>query len=157
MPSCKHNKSVQGHFISPSLPPSLPPPQINTFQCVLTSNGQRSFVFFLYADRLIQWPDQSNMVVAGFNAGDRDRAYSIPIALINGRPDLDTTSNVDMPGVWVFQVSGPEVVSEPIPTCADNINGTGVGAGFQHIHTCMYISPFQIVSRALPRFFPRCT
>ena len=79
----------------------------------MTGNGQQSFVFFLYANGLIQWPRNQITQQSGFNAGDRQRFYSIPVSQIDGRPDLDTTSNVDMPGVWVFQVSGPEVVSDP--------------------------------------------
>ena len=67
---------------------------------------------FLYADGEMQWTtgDDSNgtnglggdIAVAGINAGDGVRAVTIPDSLI---PNISQTSNVGIPGVWMFKVS----------------------------------------------------
>ena len=88
--------------------------QTNTFQCVLATDGVESFVIFLYAFGEIQWTtgDSSggddglggDEAVAGINGGDLHRYYNI---LGSQTPDIiniDQTSNVEIPGVWMFQV-----------------------------------------------------
>ena len=88
--------------------------QVNTFQCVLATNEFESFVFFLYNDGGIQWTtgDDSGGVnglsgseaIAGFSAGDGDNFVIIPES---GSPcilTIDKTSNVGIPGVWMFKV-----------------------------------------------------
>jgi len=82
-------------------------PQTNTFQCLLATDGVESFVIYLYAHERIQWTtgDYSGTpAIAGINAGDGYTSVSIPGS---GTPDIiniDETSNVGMPGVWMFQV-----------------------------------------------------
>ena len=87
---------------------------MNTFQCVLATNKFESFVFFLYNDGGIQWTtgDDSggtnglggNEAIAGISAGDSDNYFVIPEL---GSPcilNIDKTSNVGTPGVWMFKV-----------------------------------------------------
>ena len=47
----------------------------------------------------------------GFNAGDGDHSYSLPGSRTDDIVNIDERSNVFVPGVWVFHVSGPEVRS----------------------------------------------
>ena len=86
--------------------------QTNTFQCVLISDGVCSFVTYLYADGLIQWTtgDASDgegglggtPAQAGFDAGDQTRSFSIPGSRMDAIINIDTTTNVDVPGQWTF-------------------------------------------------------
>ena len=87
--------------------------QTNTFQCVMVTDGANSFVIFLYADNGIQWTtgDSSNGTPAhvGFNAGDGNRSATVPASRTEAIVDIETTSNVDVPGVWVLQVDQDEL------------------------------------------------
>lgn len=85
--------------------------QVNTFQCVLASNEFESFAIFLYDD--IQWTtgDSSggvdgldgNEAVAGITAGDGVNFVTIPGSLTPDIINIDNTSNVGVPGVWIFK------------------------------------------------------
>ena len=90
--------------------------QVNTFQCVLATNEFESFVFLLYNDGGIQWTTGDGS--GGFNglggyeaiAGISDRSYFssysliIPLSLSPNILHIDKTSNVGIPGVWMFKV-----------------------------------------------------
>ena len=41
----------------------------------------------------------------GFNAGDGNRFFSVPGSQTNGIMNIDSTTNVNIPGVWTFQVN----------------------------------------------------
>ena len=72
-------------------------------------------MIFLYADGLIQWTtgDASDGVnglggtpaQVGFNAGDGVNYAAVPESRTGEIINIDTTSNVGVPGVWVFQVN----------------------------------------------------
>lgn len=47
---------------------------------------------------------------AGFNAGDQKNYYSIPGAQTDAVINLTRTSNVGIPGKWVFQVDGDSIL-----------------------------------------------
>lgn len=91
----------------------------NTFQAVLITNEIHSFVIFNY--KKIQWTTGSNSggntvtglgghsAQAGFNAGDLVHYYSIEGAQTPAVINLTLTSNVDIPGKWVFQVDSDSV------------------------------------------------
>ena len=95
--------------------------QTNTFQCVLVSDGSLSFVIFLYADEEIQWTtgDYSGGVgglggipaQVGFNAGDHVRSASIPESQTEAIINITKTSNIGVPGVWIFQVNEKEIAT----------------------------------------------
>ena len=74
-------------------------PQVNTFQAVLATDGSITFVMFLY--HAIQW--SSGTTTIGFNAGDGVHYYTVPL---NGYGvlNLDNTSNVGIPGIYIYRV-----------------------------------------------------
>ena len=69
---------------------------------------------FLYPDERIQWTtgDRSGGVsglngteaLAGINAGDGVNSVTIPGSLTPSIINVTQTSNVDIPGVWMFKV-----------------------------------------------------
>ena len=75
--------------------------QRNTFQCVLTTNGQDTFVFFLYADGLIQYYVQA----IGIYDDDGINYYTVP------RVNITRTSNVNQPGLWVFKLDDYNIIA----------------------------------------------
>ena len=113
--------------------------QTNTFQCILTTNERRGFVLFYYADGEIQWTtgDASGgsggfggtPAQVGFNAGDGVRFADVPGSQTNDIVNIDTTSNVERPGVWVFRVDQEEV--EVTQGCNNNDTISGIVIGCQ--------------------------
>ncbi|XP_077193106.1 uncharacterized protein LOC143837324 [Paroedura picta] len=95
----------------------------NTFQCVLTTNGNVSFVILNYGD--IQWTTGTASggnrttglggmsAQAGFNSGNDKNYYSIPGSRMNQIINITKTSNVHVPGRWVFQVDNFKVTGVP--------------------------------------------
>ena len=91
---------------------------------MLVSDGSLSFVIFLYADGGIQWTtgDASGgadglggtPALAGVNAGDGDRQFNVSESLTDDIINISTTSNIGVPGVWIFQVNGGELSMAPI-------------------------------------------
>jgi len=89
--------------------------QTNTFQCVLATDGINSFVTFLYAHERIQWTTGDfaggedglggTEALAGINAGDGVNYFTIPGSLTPDIINIDETSNVGIPGVWMLQIS----------------------------------------------------
>ena len=78
--------------------------QTNTFQCILVSDAVRSYIIFLYADGLIQWPPTGAQV--GLNAGDNINYLNIPGSRTPSILNITQMSNVGIGGKWVFQVNG---------------------------------------------------
>jgi len=88
--------------------------QTNTFQCVLATDGVESFVVFLYAHGNIQWTTGrasggfrglfGTEALAGINAGNRINSITINGSRTPEIINIDKTSNVQVPGVWMFQV-----------------------------------------------------
>ena len=66
---------------------------------------------FLYADGEINWADSHGFFAqVGLNAGD-----GVNFAVVNGSGtadllNIDTTSNVDVPGIWMFRVDQQSVI-----------------------------------------------
>ena len=89
--------------------------QTNTFQCVLATDGVISFVTFLYAHERIQWTTGDRAegqdglggdeAVAAINAGDEMNYFTIPGSMTPDIINIDETSNVGIPGVWMFQIA----------------------------------------------------
>ena len=74
---------------------------MNTFQAVLATDGNQTFVMFLYED--IQWGSAQTTI--GFNAGDRFQSITLPESqTIEGVLNLESTTNVGIPGVYIFRV-----------------------------------------------------
>ena len=95
--------------------------QTNTFQVVLITDGNCSYVTYLYADGLIQWTtgDASDgegglggtPAQAGFDAGDQRRSFSIDGSLTADIINIDSTTNVGVPGQWTFRVDW--IIAQP--------------------------------------------
>ena len=72
-------------------------------------------MIFLYADKRIQWTtgDASggnnglggNEAVAGIDAGDGINFITIPGSLTPSIINITQTSNVGIPGIWMFKVN----------------------------------------------------
>ncbi|XP_068099382.1 alpha-tectorin-like [Hyperolius riggenbachi] len=94
-------------------------PKTNTFQAILTTDGNRYFAIFNYGD--IQWTTgtasegdpQTGIggipAQAGFNSGDDTHYFNIPGSRTNEVMKIASTSNVGRPGRWVFQVDELQV------------------------------------------------
>ena len=86
--------------------------QVNTFQCILATSELESFAMFLYAD--LQWTtgDKSfgsdglggTEALAGYNAGDQINSYTITGSRTPRIINITGTSNIKIPGRWVFKV-----------------------------------------------------
>ncbi|XP_037234859.1 sushi, nidogen and EGF-like domain-containing protein 1 [Falco biarmicus] len=95
----------------------------NTFQAVLTTNTKVSFIILNYWD--IQWTTGSasdgdpetglggTPAHAGFNSGDETNYYNIPGSQTEAIINITMTSNVNVPGRWVFQVDDFKVTGVP--------------------------------------------
>ncbi|NXW52572.1 TECTA protein, partial [Nyctiprogne leucopyga] len=106
----------------------------NTFQAVLTTDTKTSFVIFNYGD--IQWttgeasdgdPETGlggTPAHAGFNSGDETNFYNIPGSQTEAVINITQTSNVNVPGRWVFQVDEFKVTGVPteVPHVAQSNN-----------------------------------
>lgn len=82
----------------------LYPQALNTFQIVLVTDGQMSFVLFIYGE--IQW----GFANVGFNAGDGTRFFMVPGALTADAISIETDSNVGLPGLYIYRVDLIEVL-----------------------------------------------
>ncbi|XP_062996680.1 IgGFc-binding protein-like [Elgaria multicarinata webbii] len=88
--------------------------KVNTFQAVLTSNGELSFVMLNYQD--IQWISgqasggdvytglEGTPAQAGFNNGDASNYFNIPGSWTSNIINISSMSNIMDPGRWVFEV-----------------------------------------------------
>ena len=78
--------------------------QINSFQCVMATNGYDSFIMFLYAHDELQWTKDN--AVAGYFT-DNGRFFTTPASRRRKIITYITqNSNVDIPGTWIFHVNG---------------------------------------------------
>ena len=94
--------------------------QVNTFQCVLVTTVTDSFVILLFADGEIQWTtgDASGGVdglggteaVVGINGGDGINFITIPESMTPSIINIAQTSNVGIPGMWIFQVGNGKLL-----------------------------------------------
>ena len=78
--------------------------QENTFQVVIATDGQRTFVHFLYGD--IEW----GFANIGFNAGDGVRSFMVPGALSLDSVDIEEGSNVGRRGVYIYRVDRCSII-----------------------------------------------
>ncbi|XP_029432728.1 alpha-tectorin-like isoform X2 [Rhinatrema bivittatum] len=88
--------------------------KVNTFQVVLTTDGDLAFVMFHYGD--ITWTTGKSSggndltglggrpAQVGFDSGDLKRYFSVPGAMTPEILQVGSTSNINTPGRWVFRV-----------------------------------------------------
>ena len=96
----------------------------------MATNGINSFVIFLYADGEIQWTTGSasggtnglggTPAQVGFNAGDGIRFASVPGSQTAAIINITTTSNVGIPGVWIYRVDEESIA---MGGCSSESNG----------------------------------
>ena len=89
--------------------------QTNTFQLFLATDGTNSFAFFLYLDDGIQWTTGNNggginglggmEAQVGYDAGNDINYYTVPGSMTPNVVDIETTSNVGIPGLYLFDVA----------------------------------------------------
>ncbi|KFQ12806.1 Sushi, nidogen and EGF-like domain-containing protein 1, partial [Leptosomus discolor] len=94
---------------------------VNTFQIVLITDGKLSFTIFNYES--ITWTTGMHASsggdfaglggiaaqVSGFNAGDGKRYFNIPGSRTDDIADVEMTTNVGIPGRWVFRIDDAQV------------------------------------------------
>ena len=120
--------------------------KVNTFQCVITTDGVQSFAIFLYNE--IQWVleyDPPYPAKVGFSDGISMKSYELPASRTLDLKNITTRSNVGRPGVWVFRIDGENISStrpitegvncsspiRPINGTIEAYNCTQVGAVIQ--------------------------
>ena len=72
----------------------------NTFQVVLATDGTRSFAIFLYLDDGIQLAEAQ----VGYDAGNGVNFLNVDGSRTSSIIDIETTSNIGVPGMYVFQL-----------------------------------------------------
>lgn len=110
-------------WVGARAPAQAPPWQVNTFQTVLITDGRLSFTIFNY--ETITWTTGTHAssggnatglggiaAQAGFNAGDGRRYFSIPGSRTADVAEVETTTNVGVPGRWAFRIDDAQ------PLCA---------------------------------------
>ncbi|XP_059559811.1 sushi, nidogen and EGF-like domain-containing protein 1 isoform X2 [Myotis daubentonii] len=93
---------------------------VNTFQTVLITDGKFSFTIFNYES--ITWTTGTHAssggdatglggiaAQAGFNAGDGRRYFSIPGSRTADMAEVETSTNVGVPGRWAFRIDDAQV------------------------------------------------
>ena len=68
----------------------------------MASNQNESFVIFIYDD--IQWKTGRGGM-AGINFGNGINHFTIPGSQTPSILNIEETSNVGVPGIWIFQVN----------------------------------------------------
>ena len=95
--------------------------QTNTFQCVITTNGIKSFALLLYLDDGIQWGQGAQIgldvistplarIAQGLNILSLN--FSLPGALTNQSVDIELSENAGTAGKWTFRID-TETILQP--------------------------------------------
>ena len=93
----------------------------------MATDGTRSFVLFLYENITWTTGDASGgrggfggtPAQVGFNAGDGIRFASVPGSQTAEIANIEETSNVGVPGLWIFRVDENIVLAG----CSEDPNG----------------------------------
>ncbi|XP_077695788.1 alpha-tectorin isoform X4 [Eretmochelys imbricata] len=106
---------------------------VNTFQALLISDGVSTFAMFNYEEILWTTGTASGgdpltglggvMAQAGFNGGNSTNYFSIPGSRTPEIINVEDTTNVNVPGRWVFKIDGREI---------DPANGCSLRGQFLH-------------------------
>ena len=67
-------------------------------------------------------PDSLNLAQAGFNAGDGRRFFALPGSGSVDILELNSSSNVGRPGVWIFRVDEAEIIPGGTAICKYHIH-----------------------------------
>ncbi|XP_064419080.1 sushi, nidogen and EGF-like domain-containing protein 1 [Latimeria chalumnae] len=118
---------------------------VNTFQIVLITDGELAFTIFNY--EAVTWTTGMHAssggdfaglggiaAQAGFNAGDGRRYFNIPGSRTEDIVDVETTTNVGIPGRWVFRIDDAQV---QVGGCNDTNINECEGSPCQNGGTCV--------------------
>eukprot|EP00731_Ephydatia_muelleri_P031793 Em0023g300a len=86
----------------------------NTFQCILASNGTASYVLLLYNSTTFS-SSNGSFALSKF-IGDTT-SYDLPGSGTAVVSSLSSTSNVAIPGLWVYKVDGSTILSGDVDEC----------------------------------------
>ncbi|XP_064383720.1 adhesion G-protein coupled receptor V1-like isoform X4 [Halichondria panicea] len=118
----------------------------NTFQCIVATDGVRSFTVLMYADNLLQWmTGDSDGGVNGFGGdradvgfiGEGSNMFFLPGSNTGAVLELDTTTNVGVGGVWIFEVGTSverplvDECLQGLSNCDPNANCVDMAIGFE--------------------------
>ena len=82
--------------------------QTNTFQAVLATDGQHSFVIFNYLDDGMNWSkgdDSSVPAQVGYNFGGAElNSLTLPGSRMENITDIDIVTNLNIPGHFIFRI-----------------------------------------------------
>lgn len=91
--------------------------QVNTFQCVLATDGTNTFAVFLYLD--INWTTGDNHggtdgiggtpAQVGFDAGNQIQYHVLNGSLTDEIINIEERSNIGIPGIYMWQINGGSV------------------------------------------------
>ena len=80
----------------------------NTFQCVMVTNGAKTFVLYLYPENEIQWGAGAQIGLDSGSLGSSITSFAPtnfmhPTALTSDSIAVANTTNVGINGMWVFR------------------------------------------------------
>ena len=103
---------------------------MNSFQCVLATDGTQSYAIFLYADEEIQWTtgDAHGGInglggipaQVGFNKGDGIGFTTINKSRTQDIIKINSASNTGIPGVMVFKISDETIIIKNLNFTTNN-------------------------------------
>ncbi|XP_074690129.1 mucin-4 isoform X10 [Strix aluco] len=95
---------------APAYPSRWDDTQTNTYQAVLTTDGNRSFALLLYQDRGMRW-DYTKLaagnVLIGFSSGDgyaQNNELTQKPPAVKYRPDQYSSAGTDVRGLWIYRL-----------------------------------------------------
>ena len=111
--------------------------QTNTFQAVLVTSGRQSFAIFNYLDNGINWSKGDSSIVpaqVGFNYGGIElNTFTVPGSRMPNITEIDTVSNMNNPGQFVFQID------DFVHPSASGCNSTsGMYTNNMYMYNCLY-------------------
>lgn len=90
--------------------------QTNTFQCVLATDGVRSFALLFYLDEGIQWGEGAQIGLdgvsspLGISSTFVPLSFSLPGALTNDSVNIELTENTGIAGKYAFRLDTATVL-----------------------------------------------
>ena len=100
---------------------------------MLATDGLLSFVIFLYADDKIEWTTGAasggsdgfggTPAQVGYDAGDRLRYYAVSGSCTDDIINITQTSNIGIPGMWVFKTDNEAVAVDRCHSFTTKRNG----------------------------------
>jgi hypothetical protein len=89
--------------------------RLNTFQCVVATDGDMTFAIFLYNQ--LEWSQGQNSAIArvGFYSGAENDPWKMPCSGTQNIESLVNSSNIGENGMWLFRIDQDTIE----PACTD--------------------------------------